>query len=87
MVKKAQPDAEMLKGTMDMMILRTLVGGDAHGHTIAKIIERTSEDVLEVVPQASNNVPPIPVARAALPVCARKRRRVIEISMVPLLRA
>jgi PadR family transcriptional regulator, regulatory protein PadR len=31
-----------------MMILRTLVTGDAHGHTIAKVIERTSEDVLEV---------------------------------------
>jgi PadR family transcriptional regulator PadR len=43
-----QPDAAMLRGTLDMMILRTLVGGDAHGHTIAKIIERTSEDVLEV---------------------------------------
>ena len=39
---------EMLKGTLDMMILRTLVTGDAHGHTIAKVIERTSEDVLEV---------------------------------------
>jgi transcriptional regulator len=38
----------MLKGTLDMMILRTLVTGDAHGHTIAKVIERTSEDVLEV---------------------------------------
>jgi transcriptional regulator len=47
-VKKPQTDAEMLKGTLDMMILRTLVAGDAHGHTIAKIIERTSEDVLEV---------------------------------------
>jgi PadR family transcriptional regulator len=43
-----QPDAAMLRGTLDMMILRTLVGGDAHGHTIAKIIERTSEDFLEV---------------------------------------
>jgi PadR family transcriptional regulator len=31
-----------------MMILRTLVVADAHGHTIAKVIERTSEDVLEV---------------------------------------
>ena len=41
-------NVEMLKGTLDMMILRTLVAGDAHGHTIAKIIERTSEDVLEV---------------------------------------
>ena len=41
-------DVEMLKGTLDMMILRTLVASDAHGHTIAKIIERTLEDVLEV---------------------------------------
>src|SRR4051812_47753740 len=46
--KKTEPNAEMLKGTLDMMVLRTLVTGDAHGHTIAKIIERTSEDVLEV---------------------------------------
>ena len=45
---KSQSGAEMLKGTLDMMILRTLVTGDAHGHTIAKVIERTSEDVLEV---------------------------------------
>jgi PadR family transcriptional regulator, regulatory protein PadR len=48
MIKKDQPGAEMLKGTLDMMILRTLVTGDAHGHTIAKVIEHTSEDVLEV---------------------------------------
>jgi PadR family transcriptional regulator, regulatory protein PadR len=43
-----QQDGEMFKGTLDMMILRTLVGGDAHGHTVAKVIEHTSEDVLEV---------------------------------------
>ena len=48
MRQKDKTDAEMLKGTLDMMILRTLVGGDAHGHTIAKVIEHTSEDVLEV---------------------------------------
>lgn len=48
MTRKNQSDVEMLKGTLDMMILRTLAMGDAHGHTIAKIIERTSEDVLEV---------------------------------------
>src|SRR5882724_4333359 len=48
MSKKSQPDGEMLKGTLDMMILRTLVMGNAHGHTIAKVIERSSEDVLEV---------------------------------------
>ncbi len=48
MQKKAQSSGEMLKGTLDMMVLRTLATGDAHGHTIAKVIERTSEDVLEV---------------------------------------
>jgi transcriptional regulator len=46
--KGSQPQNEMFKGTLDMMILRTLVGGDAHGHTIAKVIEHTSEDLLEV---------------------------------------
>jgi len=48
MARNDKTDGEMLKGTLDMMILRTLVTGDAHGHTIAKVIERTSEDVLEV---------------------------------------
>ena len=48
MRNSSEPQNEMLKGTLDMMILRTLVGGDAHGHTIAKVIERTSEDLLEV---------------------------------------
>ena len=48
MGKKNVPNAEMVKGTLDMMVLRTLVTGDAHGHTIAKVIERTSEDVFEV---------------------------------------
>ena len=48
MNKGDQSNAEMLKGTLDMMVLRTLVAGDAHGYTIAKVIERTSEDVLEV---------------------------------------
>lgn len=38
----------MLQGTLDMLVLRTLIMGDAHGHTIAKVIEHTSEDVLEV---------------------------------------
>jgi len=48
-VGKAKPaNNDMLRGTLDMMVLRTLIAGDAHGHTIAKIIERTSDDVLEV---------------------------------------
>jgi len=48
MRKSSQPQSEMLKGTLDMMILRTLIGADAHGHTVAKVIEHTSEDPLEV---------------------------------------
>ncbi len=38
----------MLKGMLDMMILCPLATGEAHGHAIAKVIERTSEDVVEV---------------------------------------
>lgn len=45
---KKQVKAEMVQGTMDMLILRTLVMGPAHGHTIAEAIERTSENALEV---------------------------------------
>lgn len=48
MARYDKTDGEMLKGTLDMMILRTLIAGGAHGHTIAKVIEHTSEDVLEV---------------------------------------
>jgi PadR family transcriptional regulator, regulatory protein PadR len=45
---KQMEKREMLQGTMDMLILRTLLPGPAHGHTIANIIERTSDDVLQV---------------------------------------
>jgi len=45
---KKQSNGEMLQGTLDMLILRTLVMGKAHGHTIAHVIENTSEDVLQV---------------------------------------
>src|SRR5580658_3683297 len=45
---KKQPSGEMVQGTLDMLILRTLVLGPAHGHTIAHVIEHTSEDVLQV---------------------------------------
>jgi hypothetical protein len=37
MIKKRQSDGEMLKGPLDMMIFRTLVAGDAHGHTIGLV--------------------------------------------------
>ena len=39
---------ELLQGTLDMLILRTLLFGPAHGHAIAKHIQRTSEEVLQV---------------------------------------
>jgi PadR family transcriptional regulator, regulatory protein PadR len=45
---KNAPAGEMLQGTLDMLILRTLVMGAAHGHTIAHVIEHTSEDMLQV---------------------------------------
>ncbi len=38
----------MLQGTLDMLILQTLVLGPAHGHSIAHAIERGSDDVLQV---------------------------------------
>lgn len=39
---------EMLQGTLDLLILQTLMPGPAHGHTIAHVIEHRSEDVLQV---------------------------------------
>jgi PadR family transcriptional regulator PadR len=50
MPKRTKPpfEGEMLQGTLDMLILKTLALGPAHGHTIAKAIERRSEDVLQV---------------------------------------
>jgi PadR family transcriptional regulator, regulatory protein PadR len=39
---------ELLQGTLDLLILRTLLSGRAHGHAIAKHIQRTSEDLLQI---------------------------------------
>ena len=39
---------ELLQGTLDMLILRTLLFGPAHGHQIAKHIEQTTDDLLRV---------------------------------------
>src|SRR5688572_28684457 len=38
----------LLQGTLDLLILRTLLAGPAHGHAVAKHIQRTSEDLLQV---------------------------------------
>jgi transcriptional regulator len=39
---------ELLQGTLDLLILRTLRFGPSHGHAIAKHIQRTSEELLQV---------------------------------------
>lgn len=39
---------DLLQGTLDMMVMRTLAGGPANGYEIAKAIERSSDDVLGV---------------------------------------
>jgi len=39
---------ELLQGTLDLLILRTLLAGPAHGHAVAKHIQRTSKDLLQV---------------------------------------
>ncbi len=48
MAKEFSGRVELLQGTPDMLILRTLLFGPAHGHQIAKHIQRTTEDVLQV---------------------------------------
>jgi PadR family transcriptional regulator, regulatory protein PadR len=46
--KEENERIELLQGTLDLLILRTLVLGPAHGHAIAKAIEYNSADVLQV---------------------------------------
>ena len=46
--KDIENKVELLQGTLDMLILRSLMLGPGHGHEIAKHIQRTTEDVLQV---------------------------------------
>ena len=46
--KEQRERIELLQGTLDLLILRTLLLGPRHGHAIAKAIERNSEDILLV---------------------------------------
>ena len=43
-----EPRVELMRGTLDLMILRTLLPGPSHGHAIAKHIQRTTNDLLQV---------------------------------------
>jgi transcriptional regulator len=47
-IKGERESIELLQGTLDLLILRTLMLGRLHGHAIAKAIEFNSEDVLQV---------------------------------------
>lgn len=46
--KHAHEQAEMLQGTLDMLVLQSLVLGPAHGYTIARVIQQRSDDLLQV---------------------------------------
>ncbi len=45
---RSTSQGDMLQGTLDLLVLRTLVLGPAHGHAIAHAIERGSDEVLQV---------------------------------------
>jgi transcriptional regulator len=48
MPAKPKSEGDLLQGTLDMLILQTLVLGPAHGHAIAHVIERRSDQILQV---------------------------------------
>ena len=48
MNRHATSRVELLQGTLELLILRTLLTGPAHGHAIAKHIHRTSEELLQI---------------------------------------
>ena len=43
-----KPDNDMIRGTLDMLVLKTLTIGSMHGYAIARRIRRVTDDVLSV---------------------------------------
>jgi PadR family transcriptional regulator len=48
MNSRARSRVDLLQGTLDLLILRTLLFGPAHGHAIARHIKQTSEELLQI---------------------------------------
>lgn len=48
MTRREPARVDLLQGTLDLLILRTLLSGPTHGHAIAKRIKQTSEDLLQI---------------------------------------
>lgn len=48
MKRRGRTRVDLLQGTLDLLILRTLLFGANHGHAIAKQIQRSSEDLLQI---------------------------------------
>ncbi len=48
MPAQKKSDGDLLQGTLDMLVLQTLILGPAHGHSIAHTIERRSDQILQV---------------------------------------
>lgn len=45
---RIKPKADLLPGTLDMLVLKTLTRGHLHGYAIAQLIQQLSDDILQV---------------------------------------
>jgi PadR family transcriptional regulator PadR len=45
---KEKQKSDLLPGTLDMLVLKTLTRGHLHGYAIAQLIQQLSEDILQV---------------------------------------
>ncbi len=43
-----KPKADLLPGTLDMLVLKILIRGHLHGYAIAQLIQQLSDDLLRV---------------------------------------